>query len=516
MAINTIIATNIMALTAHRNLGSVGNKQNKANKRLSSGKKINSAADDAAGLAISEKMKAQIKGLDMASKNSEDTISLIQTAEGSLAEVNNMLIRIRELTVQAGNDSNQQSDRVKIAEEVATLLTEIDSISSRTEFNEKKLNNGSLEDAFFQIGAGSNQKLELSIGNMSVGATGMNEILDIFGLKKRINMEISSSQPGVVVSHGVRQNAQSGKLEVNDIEPVVKGSLTLQVTDNVTGESEKLNFDFNIPNPPVSKNPSEIANLVAESLNRNEEFKKYFTASMQNGALGAQLIITNKDVGAELGLTGIGVDLYTNKGERNGGITYNGAGGVLGYHGQINVDAMSEYETVRIGDEVYTKVPAEKVSETINGFNSREDLQKILQDKKINATITQTNNTNILQINYADHQNSPLPGKYSVRDKKVSDKGADYSKALDTIDGALNLVTTQRANLGANQNRLEYTMKNLNVSSENLNASRSRIEDADMAKEMMNLTKANVLQQAATSILAQANQAPNNITQLLG
>ncbi len=252
MAINTVINTNMMALTAHRNLGTVGNRQNKANQRLSSGKKINSAADDAAGLAISEKMKAQIKGLDMASKNSEDAISLIQTAEGSLTEVNldmasknsedaisliqtaegsltevnnmltrvreltvqagndtnqqsdrvkiaeevaqllteqtaegsltevnNMLTRVRELTVQAGNDTNQQSDRVKIAEEVAQLLTEIDSISSRTEFNEKKLNDGSFKDGHFQIGANAGQKLDLSIGNMSAYGIGLDEISTI-------------------------------------------------------------------------------------------------------------------------------------------------------------------------------------------------------------------------------------------------------------------------------------------------------------------------------------------------
>ncbi len=161
MAINTVINTNVMALTAHRNLGTVGNKQNKANQRLSSGKKINSAADDAAGLAISEKMKAQIRGLDMASKNSEDAISLIQTAEGSLTEVNNMLTRVRELTVQAANDTNQKEDRVKIAEEVAQLLTEIDSIADRTEFNEKKLNDGSFQDGHFQIGANGGQSLEI-------------------------------------------------------------------------------------------------------------------------------------------------------------------------------------------------------------------------------------------------------------------------------------------------------------------------------------------------------------------
>ena len=197
MAMNTVINTNVMALTAHRNLGTVGNRQNKANQRLSSGKKINSAADDAAGLAISEKMKAQIKGLDMASKNSEDAISLIQTAEGSLTEVNNMLTRVRELTVQAGNDTNQQQDRVKIAEEVSQLLTEIDSISARTEFNEKKLNDGSFENGYFQIGSNAGQSLNLSIGEISVESLGLDQTKEVFG--------VTGGKDGAYLTAAVRQ-----------------------------------------------------------------------------------------------------------------------------------------------------------------------------------------------------------------------------------------------------------------------------------------------------------------------
>ena len=132
MASNTVINTNMRALTAHRNLASVGNRQAKANQKLSSGKKINSAADDAAGLAISDKMKAQIRGLDMAAKNAEDGVSLIQTAEGAMTEVTNMLQRTRELALQATNGTNTLDDRKKIAEEVDQLSKAIDSISDRT------------------------------------------------------------------------------------------------------------------------------------------------------------------------------------------------------------------------------------------------------------------------------------------------------------------------------------------------------------------------------------------------
>lgn len=290
MATNTVINTNIRALTSHRNLAMVGANQSKASQRLSSGKKINSAADDAAGLAISDKMRAQIKGLDMAAKNAEDATSLIQSAEGSLTEVTNMVQRIRELAVQASNDTNTTEDRSKIAKEMVQLYEEIDAIAGRTEFNGKTLTTGafSANGLHFQIGANDGQNLTLSIGAMKASA-----LNDTFG---------------------------------GDIRSVVSKAAT-------------------------------------------------------------------------------------------------------------GADSIS---------------------------------------------------------------------------------GASWSGFLSAIDNALATVNDQRAKLGASQNRLEYTVKNLNVSSENLSAAKSRIEDTDMAKEMMNLTSANVLQQAATSMLAQANQAPQSITQLLG
>ena len=291
MATNTVINTNIRALTSHRNLAMVGASQSKASQRLSSGKKINSAADDAAGLAISDKMRAQIKGLDMAAKNAEDATSLIQTAEGSLTEVTNMVQRIRELAVQAANDTNTMEDRSKIAQEMEQLYQEIDAIAGRTEFNGKTLTTGAFSGAelHFQIGANVDQALELNIGRM--------------------------------------------------------------------------------------------------------------TASVLDASFGGDIRNAIKDL-------------------------------------------------------------ADTIDNSING--------------------------------------------------------ASWSGFLTAIDKALATVDDQRAALGASQNRLEYTVNNLNISSENLSAAKSRIEDTDMAKEMMNLTSANVLQQAATSMLAQANQAPQSITQLLG
>ena len=278
---NMVVNTNVLALNAHRNLSSIGVAQAKASQRLSSGLKINSAADDAAGLAISEKMRAQIRGLDMAAKNAQDGISLLQTAEGSIQEINNMVQRIRELTVQAANDTNTTEDRAKIADEISQLTTEITDMAGRTEFNTKKLTTGLFASSSIslQVGANAGQQISFNIGEMTATA---------------------------------------------------------------------------------------------------------------------------------LGIDGISASI------------------------------------------------------------------------------------------------------------KSSTTASDISDLTDTIDTALKTVADQRAALGAVQNRVEYTINNLKTSSENLAASESRIRDTDMAKEMMNLTKANVLQQAATSMLAQANQAPQSILKLLG
>lgn len=286
MAINTVLATNVMALTAHRNLSTVGNKQNKANKRLSSGKKINSAADDAAGLAISEKMKAQIKGLDMAAQNSEDTISLIQTAEGSLTEVNNMLTRIRELTVQAANDTNQKEDRQKIAQEVASLLTEIDSISSRTEFNDKKLNDGSFINGFFQIGANTNQDLDFAIGNMSAFGVGLQDIMEPYGILKTVDLNISSTGKGVITP-GEKSNITTEKAvaqvgfkvgETPGWHKLTSGGV-LSVKALVDGKEKTFNFNVDLSSVDIAGgiiHQKEVLAAATDSLNSNSEFTKLF------------------------------------------------------------------------------------------------------------------------------------------------------------------------------------------------------------------------------------------------
>ncbi len=520
MAMNTVINTNMRALTAHRNLSTVGARQNKANQRLSSGKKINSAADDAAGLAISEKMKAQIKGLDMASKNSEDAISLIQTAEGSLTEVNNMLTRVRELTVQAANDTNQQEDRVKIAEEVASLLTEIDSISSRTEFNEKKLNDGSFQDGFFQIGANAGQKLDLGIGNMSVFGIGMDEIMDTFGLEKKVDLDPKSDVKGVVVPDSVAKTTSSftvAALTGQGTSDLTTATITMKI--EVKGQNQELKLNLDLSAVKANASETTLAAEIANQLNKNEDFSKYFKATSAAGKVSFEAL----DVGGEVTVgqgTGAAGDIAITYGKDSaannvagGNLTYAAANSTKGSYGTIDIDKLQVGEKFTIAGKTFTKVEAGNPDKVPGGFNTRDELTAILKADGVSAS--NGAGAGEIILNYAEDRSS-LSGTYSVSSKDVSDKGKEFSNLLDSIDESLKTVTTQRSKLGANQNRLEYTINNLNITSENLSAAKSRIEDTDMAKEMMNLTSANVLQQAATSMLAQANQAPQSITQLLG
>ena len=512
MAMNTVINTNMMALTAHRNLASVGNRQNKASQRLSSGKKINSAADDAAGLAISEKMKAQIKGLDMASKNSEDAISLIQTAEGSLTEVNDMLTRVRELTVQAANDTNQKEDREKIGEEVAALLTEIDSISERTEFNEKKLNDGSFKDGFFQIGSNAGQKLDVSIGNMDVKSLGLDEVKSAFGVTGGKTgayidgVEVRKKDGSVVGPQTIDAKAAESKFKVaqNGAGGLPGAADTVDVSLDYKDADGKVH-QVVLKGVKGGASADAIAGNIVDAINNNDELGKIFTATKgNNGELTLKALETG-DTGIQI--TGVNFENPSSANKNlklDAGIT-NTPGNDAGSKFDLATDFQAG-SSITVNGKTYNMVAngGTKIGE--NEFTDVAGLTKLLEKDGIMLEKVDGNN-------YAFKEKG---SGYIVNTSATSDDGKVYSNAIANVDKALKTVTTQRSKLGANQNRLEHTINNLNLSSENLSAAKSRIEDTDMAKEMMNLTSANVLQQAATSMLAQANQAPNKITQLLG
>ena len=363
---------NLMAMNTHRMLGINQQGTSKSIEKLSSGFRINRAGDDAAGLAISEKMRGQIRGLDQASRNSQDAISLVQTAEGALNETHDILQRMRELAVQSASDTNVTEDRNAIQGEVDQLALEITRIADTTEFNTRKLLNGS------------------------------------FG--------IQNSGTGTLTT------AVVGLANLSDI--------------NVSGAKASTTYTI-----------TEVAGTTME---------------LADGSGNAQTLdISGLVAGDTLNFDSLGISIKTDSNFNTGANNFDGL-------------------TIITGAAAGAKFQI--------GANATQEIALTIGDMSASG----------LGVNAID----------------VDDQ-ANASTSITTINSALTSVSSERGTLGAVQNRLEHTIKNLDTSSENLQASESRIRDVDMAKEMMEFTKNNILQQAAQSMLAQANNQPQGILQLL-
>jgi flagellin len=424
------INNNLMAMNTHRQLGINSGAGAKSIEKLSSGYRINRAGDDAAGLAISEKMRGQIRGLNQASRNSQDAISLVQTAEGALNETQAILQRMRELAVQSASDTNVDTDRTAIQNEIEQLVTEIDRISDTTEFNTQKLLDGSF-DGTFQIGANETQTMDLSISGVSTAKLGLSTSVTMAGT------DISASNTGnAALGDGVYTVGADGVTITN-----AAGDAVGQVSGGVADPDIDLSDGTTVTT-------GQTANLNAGDL----------------------LVVS--DSGATLDVV---KDLET--GAEN---TVLAAGNYVMSGTEVMKDG------TKIGDLAGTTIT-------------------------LNDAVTTIDMAAVFGLDAADLADTK---EFTVNGADVSTQSAAEG-SITSINDALESVSAERAKLGAVQNRLEHTIKNLDTTSENLQASESRIRDVDMAKEMMEFTKNNILQQAAQSMLAQANQAPQGVLQLL-
>jgi flagellin len=399
---SSVINTNVAALVAQRNLAVSGNQLQKSTERLSSGLRINRAGDDAAGLAISEKLEAQIRGTRQASRNGQDGISMIQTAEGALIEVHSMLQRMRELSVQASNGTLSTSDRSSINTEVQALKAEIDSISVRTKFNGQQLLTGSLQT---QVD-GTNSEINNSTALVAVNA-------DAFTIS---TVDVSAAAAGTTYT----LSAGAGASDVTMTATV--GGSTIAQTITVTSmtsanQSQLLNFD--------KLGVKMTANTVAANANNDSV---NLAASLVSAANDTLVTLAGNQSAAYQ----IGAD-----------------------NGQTMTVSFAQVDTTSMS-----------MTTALANFN----------------------------------------GTQSV---------ANAQALIVAVDTAIDYVSSSRATLGASQNRLEHTIANLAVTADNLSASQSRIRDVDMAAEMVQYTKSNILQQAGMAILAQANQAPGAVLGLL-
>ncbi|MDG2526879.1 flagellin [Stenotrophomonas sp. HITSZ_GD] len=396
-----VINTNVMSLNAQRNLNTSSSSMATTIQRLSSGLRINSAKDDAAGLAISERFTTQIRGLDVASRNANDGISLAQTAEGAMVEIGNNLQRIRELSVQSANATNSDSDRDALNSEVTQLLSEIDRVANQTSFNGTKLLDGSFSGALFQVGADTGQTI------------GINSIVDAnIDTLGKAGFAASTSSAGV----------------------------TGTATASGTISGMKISFK-------TAAGKATTVNLADVKI-----------------ASGDTAADVNKKVAAAI----------------NDKLDQTGMYASIDSSGQVKLESLKagqDFTSFTAG----TIAGGTGIAAGFAGFAA-------------STAAAGTSNT--------------------LEDLDISTfEGAQ--KALEIVDKALTAVNSSRADMGAVQNRFTSTIANLSSTSENLSASRSRIQDTDYAKETAELTRTQILQQAGTAMLAQAKSVPQNVLSLL-
>ena len=484
------INTNINSLTAQRNLGMSQASLSTSIQRLSSGLRINSAKDDAAGLAISERFTTQIRGLDQAARNANDGISLAQTAEGAMSGASHILQRVRELAVQSANASNSAGDRQALQQEVTQLVAELDRISQTTEFNGQKLLDGTFGTQQFQVGANSNQTITTSTGNLRTNVYGNNQLQAAGGA-------------GTLAAFG-SNSTSAGTLAING----ALGSATVTVAANSTAKAnaDKINLAAS-GTGVVATARSELslgfANAGAYSLTLQSDNTTTQAISFSVSAVGTAggLSTAVSAINDQSSKTGITASLNST-----------GTAVVL-TNATGNDIAVSDTTVVNAGNVSVQKLDstgaasgaaAVLTADTTPGTATVVGYITLDSEKSFAANVT---GSNILAASIGSTLN------------KVSDLDvttfANATDALKTVDSALAFINSERARLGALQSRFETTISNLQVTSENLTASRSRIMDADFAKETANLSRAQILQQAGTAMVAQANQLPQGILALL-
>jgi flagellin len=449
---------NISALNTYRQLNANNTAAAKSLEKLSSGRRINRAGDDAAGLAISERMRSQIRGLDQASRNAQDGISLIQTAEGAMNETQSILQRMRELAVQSANDTNTDNDRAQMQKELDQLTAEITRISTDTEFNTKKLLNGDM-GKIAQQGAGAAIYTSL----MAVG-------IDLTSGSYSLDMVHAGTDTFTVTSGdtAVTAAAIEDNITVQAGAHIKYGSYTLNVT-NYDGIGHTADFELIGPDGTHTEMTGQSTTAALNIAGVHFDF-------------ATQNVTGDGTVKFELRSHNLQIDLSGDKTVNNGDIDYAG--------GTLNIGGFQFEVLTNHGADGNAKAITVIDKSIKFQIGANQDQNTALSINNMSAVALGVNNLDI-----------------------TTQTGANASIAL--IDAATDIVSTERAKLGAIQNRLEHTINNLGTTSENLTASESQIRDVDMAQEMMDYTKNSILSQAATAMLAQANQAPQEILQLL-
>ena len=500
------INTNVASLNAQRNLGTSQSALNKSMQRLSSGLRINSAKDDAAGLAISNRMSSQIRGLNQASRNANDGISLAQTAEGAMQESTNILQRMRELSVQSANASNSVADRDALQSEVNQLQSEMDRISSSTTFNGLNILDGSFTNSAFQVGANANETISVSIGSMNSAD---------LGRYAYSNTDVATSV-GAGSATAIAADAPANAILAQDLTVAgYKGSSTIAAATLTAGISAQgvaaavnaVSADTGVEATASSEATAvlSVAGTVSFEIGTTSANQQTVSANITDATDLKDLVKAINDVSGKTGITAEVNETGMKLSQADGKDiiiedAINSSAGTLTVSGTTGADAVLVATADGSGDN----------STTVAGsveFTSRSSFSASSSVAGDAGAIVYATGLAADAINSAAAE--------SVNEIDIA-TAAGAQSAIDVIDKALGTIDSQRGDLGAIQNRFESTIANLQNISENVTAARSRILDADIAQETSAMTKNNILQQAGVSILAQANQGPQLALSLLG
>jgi len=507
------INTNIQSLNAQRQLSKSQSSLSTSLERLSSGLRINSAKDDAAGLAIASRFTSQIRGLDQARRNANDGISLAQTAEGALSSSQDILQRIRELAVQSANETNSASDRAALQAEVGNLTSELDRLAQTTQFNGRALLDGSFTYAQFQVGANANQTITATSANFRTNAYGS------FRMGSQVADPTHTAEPsrGSLVTGGTATTIASTIEATSRIAAdgtfKINGGLGSADINYLAGASARdVAGLVNAKTGQTGVSASALTEVKLSAMTADTSYS--FQLASDNGNAVTIAFTTGGKINAD-GLTSA-VNAFNDKASTTGVsarvddagtsiVLTNSAGNNITLDTLANASGayeLTSFANAEIGGKTINHVVAANAADTavVTGELTLDS------DKSFNVTGATADDWLTGASTSAQQQ--------TVATADVSSKDA-ANRTIAMIDGALANVASQRARYGALQNRFETTVTSLQTTSENMSASRSRIQDADFASETAALTRSQILQQAGIAMLSQANALPNQVLTLL-
>jgi flagellin len=519
-----VINTNVASLNSQRNLSTSQASLQTSLQRLSSGLRINSAKDDAAGLAISDRFSAQIRGNTTAARNANDGISMAQTAEGGLSTAGDLLQRIRELAVQSANGTNSASDRQSIQGEVSSLSQELDRVANTTQFNGQNVLDGSLTSAQFQVGANSGQTINIGIQSAKATDIGNNTLSAVYG---NTAGQLSSAATGanwntnnaaaqtLSITSGNGTTSSVGVL-ANDSAKTIAANVN--AVSNQSGVTATASTSATLGGFTTASSGSVQFQLRGDNSNITDTNPVTISAQVKNGDLSALAQAIN----AQVGTTGVSASIELDQTSGNKTIKLSNSSGS---------DIQIANTNTATDDVMAAKTlagaakPAVGTTAAVPGDTSVVIAAGTAPTAGVPASVQSVGGH--LDFSSASGFSINTGGNTTIVDTgsagsnlqsvaKIDVSTVDGSNAaLKTIDAALAQIDSNRASLGAIQNRFTSTISNLNTTTENLTASRSRIQDTDFASETANLTRGQILQQAGTAMLAQANSLPNGVLSLL-